>query len=492
MSLRYFLASTLGVLLLASSVDAATVSSTPAQTFTGIGGSGAWWPNDLYNFPETVRQNVSFLLFSPDGLGLSSYRYNIGAGGVNVSTPARAPETFYVSPGVYDWNADRQGVYFLNAAARYGVQSLTAFANSAPPRLTSGGASCNGAFVTGNGAAYGTFLADVVVHFKSQGININYVSPMNEPDSNFGPSPCGQEGMQVYPTQRAEVVNGLYDALSARGLASSVGIIADESSNLSGATNGYASWLPQVVNRVAAIVHHTYDFPSDSSYSSYISNFKSKFPGKVTWMSEVCCSLGNADGSGRGWSQGYDPTIKNALMFSGLIFQSFLVAGEPHYDFWTLVSDKLGCDPLANSNCPLVANSNGWNDGVIYYDPSYRTNGNYRLYIKKQFWTMKHFGNFVKPGSQLRPITGSDAGKFTMAVSSSTNYYILAMNPNSTDSNLTLTFPESVCARNGFRTSASEDWAQIGGATRSGSGNTWVMSLRSMSLTTYVFDKRAC
>lgn len=25
-------------------------------------------------------------------------------------------------------------------------------------------------------------------------------------------------------------------------------------------------------------------------------------------MQEVCCSLGNADGSGRGWSQGYDPT----------------------------------------------------------------------------------------------------------------------------------------------------------------------------------------
>lgn len=26
---------------------------------------------------------------------------------------------------------------------------------------------------------------------------IAYVSPMNEPDNNFGPSPCGQEGMEV-------------------------------------------------------------------------------------------------------------------------------------------------------------------------------------------------------------------------------------------------------------------------------------------------------
>jgi hypothetical protein len=128
---------------------AASVSSTPAQTFTGIGGSGAWWPNDLWHFPEATRQNLSALLFSSEGLGLSSYRYNIGAGGVNVSNPTRAPETFYVRAGVYNFSADPQGVYFLREAAKRGVPSITAFANSAPASLTSGGASCNGQFVTG-------------------------------------------------------------------------------------------------------------------------------------------------------------------------------------------------------------------------------------------------------------------------------------------------------------------------------------------------------
>lgn len=36
-------------------------------------------------------------------------------------------------------------------------------------------------------------------------------------------------------------------------------------------------------------------------------------------MQEVCCSLGNADGSGRGWSQGYDPTwvFSRALIRGG-------------------------------------------------------------------------------------------------------------------------------------------------------------------------------
>ncbi|KAF8059606.1 glycoside hydrolase family 5 protein [Lyophyllum atratum] len=304
-----------------------SVFSTPAQTFHGIGGSGAWWPNDLYKFPDARRQKLSTLLFFPSGSGLSSYRYNIGAGSVNVSNPTCAPETFYVSPGVHNFARDAQGVYFFPEAAKRGVQHLTAFANSAPAPLTSGKASCNGGFVTGSGAAYVTYLADIIAHFQQ------------EPDSMFGPSRCGHEGMQVQPTQRAEVFNGLHNALSAKGLTSSVGILTDESSSLGNAGN---------------------------DYTSFISNTNRLYPGKATWI-------------GKDWSGGYDPTVKNALIL--------VLANEPRYD-----------------------------EGLNYYDPNYATNKNFALYIKKQFWTYKHSGNFVKLGSQRRPIIGSDAKKFTMAV----------------------------------------------------------------------------
>ncbi len=141
---------TLFLQFLIPSARAATVSSTPAQTFTGIGGSGAWWPMDLYNFPEATRQNLSDLLFSSSGLGLSSYRWNVGSGGVNVSNPVRAPETFYVAPGQYDWDKDKQGVYFLKAASDRGVKDLTMFANSAPAPLTQDRTSCNSYFVNGD------------------------------------------------------------------------------------------------------------------------------------------------------------------------------------------------------------------------------------------------------------------------------------------------------------------------------------------------------
>lgn len=53
----------------------------------GIGASGAWWPNDLVSFPESAREQAANLLFGASGMGLTSYRYNVGGGGVFVGNP---------------------------------------------------------------------------------------------------------------------------------------------------------------------------------------------------------------------------------------------------------------------------------------------------------------------------------------------------------------------------------------------------------------------
>jgi hypothetical protein len=52
----------------------------------GIGASGAWWPISLSKFPENIKEQAAHRLFSrsDDGLGLTSYRYNVGGGGVFV------------------------------------------------------------------------------------------------------------------------------------------------------------------------------------------------------------------------------------------------------------------------------------------------------------------------------------------------------------------------------------------------------------------------
>ncbi|CAK5266129.1 unnamed protein product, partial [Mycena citricolor] len=83
-------------------------------------------------------------------------------------------------------------------------------------------------------------------------------------------------------------------------------------------------------------------------------------------------------------------------MWTTMMFQSLIIAEQPQYDFWTLVSGGIGCSPLSDPECVTTGNADGWTDGLIYYDPDYATNGNYELYLTKHFWTYKHFGNFVK------------------------------------------------------------------------------------------------
>ncbi|KAF7346790.1 hypothetical protein MSAN_01817600 [Mycena sanguinolenta] len=331
---------------------------------------------------------------------------------------------------------------------------------------------------------------------------------MNEPDNSFGtPGSCGQEGMEVSANQRAEVINGLFSALETAGLSTTVGIISDESSSISLALTEYSTWLPSVANKLAAICHHGYGFESSAAYTAFANTVKSLAPGKATWMS-----------ASRSFTQGFDPTITNALMFSGLVFQSLVTTGEPHYDFWTLVSNGLGCSPLTSATCPTTPNSVGWNDGMIYYDPSYATNKNFALYITKHFWTYKHFGNFVKrefclsfsrnnfctwsptlssslnlytAGSVRLPLIGSDVREWMMAVSTATTYSLILMNPNTTDTTLTVSFPSTaVCPTGAFRTSATEDWATVADATASGSA--WSVLLKATSLTTYTFNRAAC
>jgi hypothetical protein len=87
----------------AGSPSASLVSPARAQVMQGFGAAGAWWPNDLIRFRPEVCEQVADMLFAPDGIGLSVYRYNIGGGGTGVNNPVRVAETFLVSPGVYDW-----------------------------------------------------------------------------------------------------------------------------------------------------------------------------------------------------------------------------------------------------------------------------------------------------------------------------------------------------------------------------------------------------
>ncbi|KMS91330.1 beta-glycosidase [Streptomyces regensis] len=453
----------------------AEVSPHAAQTIDNIGASGAWWVNDLKNFDPKVRARVARLLFSEDGLDLSSYRYNIGGGGTGVTYAPRAPEDFLDPDGGYDWSKDEAGRYFLRAAAEYGVEDLIGFVNSAPAAWKTNGKSCGGHLKAENEQDFAKYVADVTDHFAGQGVRLDYISPFNEPTNSF--DSCGQEGMLVDVPQRDDIVRALGAEQRARHQKAT--IIADESTSTVKFNTEVPQWIsqPGTAQYVAKLAHHTYDNPGDADRAQVYET--SRAAGKESWSTEICC-FGKG---GTGWAQEYDPTIDGGLSLSRIVYKDFATAHDSAFQWWVALSEMIGSDPTAR-------NDEGWNDGLIYYDPDYAKNGNQTLYVTKRYYALGQYSRFVRPGAALHDVTGAPDGVEVSAYDGNGDWVVVVNNHNATDTALNLHFNSRTPGRatRAVRTSADENWAKV--AKPSVAGGTVSATLAARSITTYVFDRK--
>ncbi|MEO6524365.1 MAG: glycoside hydrolase [Mucilaginibacter sp.] len=173
-----------------------------AQTIDNIGASGCWFSEGIGKYwPAVKKEKIAELLFSrnfdkqgnPMGIGLSSWRFNVGAGtfeqgdSSGITDFRKRTESFLNKDGTYDWNKQSGYQFFLKKAHQYGVETLIAFSNSPPVQFTANGLGYKterdfrSNLKTGSYQAYGRFLSDVVKHFDQQGLHFDYVSPVNEP-----------------------------------------------------------------------------------------------------------------------------------------------------------------------------------------------------------------------------------------------------------------------------------------------------------------------
>lgn len=470
-----------------TSVPTVEVSASTAQTMDGFGASGAWWPNDLGRFPSSVQKQVADLLFGHGGIELSAYRYNIGGGGIGVTDPTRSVPSFLVKPGVYDWSADPGGLSFLRLAHAKGVPVLEGFVNSAPPVWTTDHLSCGGALVPGDEGFFARYLATVTQHLSSAyGIVLSAVSPMNEPDNSF--SSCGQEGMAVPVGQRATVVRELGRALARR--APFAHVIADESSLaafqfvpevpewLTG--GGTARWL-------GALVHHTYEFPTDAQAAT-VASIGSTFD-KPLWMTEICCY----DGKGPlvGFGPQYDPTMTSGLWMADAIYQDVALIGDAQFDWWTALSDQLGCKPLQAVSCVTSVNPSGWNDGLLYYDPAYATDGNHSIYPTKRYYVLGNFSRYIRPGAVRHPVTGAPAGLRVLAFDNHGDWSVVVVDadaPGTPPLRLAIGLPVGRRARptHAVRTDAGHNLTAVP-LPRMDEAGAAVVQVPPASVTTYTF-----
>jgi hypothetical protein len=188
------------------------------------------------NWPLEKRERIADLLFSreadaqgdPQGIGLSIWRFNIGAGTAEQGDESgirnvwRRAECFQKPDGTYDWTKQAGQQWFLQAARARGVEKFLAFVNAPPVHLAANGKGYAPSGYSGLNIKpgkideYAVFLVDVLERFAREGQPFDYLSPLHEPQWAWDEGK--QEGTPARNIELYALVRCLSKELSRRNL----------------------------------------------------------------------------------------------------------------------------------------------------------------------------------------------------------------------------------------------------------------------------------
>lgn len=403
--------------------------STVFQTIHGFGASDAWSTQFVgQNWPLNKRNEIADLLFSnefdsnnnPIGIGLSWWRFNIGAGSASQGNSSgiddewRRADSFINSNG-YDWTAQEGQRWFVDAAKQRGVSKFIAFSNSPPITMTkngkaysSGGSSAN--LEESKQIEYADFLATVLKNYKDlYGVEFNYVSPFNEPQWDWN---GGQEGSPWQNSEIASITRLLDIKLQEKNLNTKIELAEAgqlnflyENSNKPGRANqiqeffdsnsqNYIGDLPTLAHKIAGHSYYTtYDTSNLIDVRSKLNNEINNIdPTLEFWMTEYTLLENNSEINGNGRDLGINP----ALYMARVIHSDLVIANASSWQWW------LGVSPY------------DYKDGLVYIDRS-KTDGN--VYESKLLWALGNYSKFIKNGYKRIGLTRSDNRTIEQSIS---------------------------------------------------------------------------
>lgn len=372
------------------------------QTMEGFGASSAWTYQALgLHEDEKLKDNAMHMLYGESGLALSNFRYNIGAGGAEsggYKDTLRGAQSFFMADRFngdysvfadvdnYDFTKD-SGVIdlFERALALNNIKEIVFFANSPHYLMTKNGKThanekgksnlkeeCYDAF-----ADYllviTQYLYENIVKKYDGNIEI-HISPVNEPQWDWGGAGASQEGCHYEPNELAKFYDVFYKKLTAHNEKHSTQFKMDifESGNYK--FNERKAKLRDYLNAfrqyewfdgIDSISVHSYDAELDTNLRRTFRNYvRSNCEGKKIVMSEVCVQ-----------KEGVDNGIDMGIYSARMIMRDLNWLDVTSWNYWLSIS---------------VYN---YEDGLIYWDQSNS------LSVTKRYYTMGHFTKFIPQGS---------------------------------------------------------------------------------------------
>ncbi|MCC9168697.1 glycoside hydrolase [Pontibacter harenae] len=393
------------------------------QTIDNFAASDAWACQFIGNWPDAKKNAIADLLFStdtsangqPKGIGLSMWRFNIGAGSAEQGEQSgirdewRRAESFLEPDGSYDWQRQAGQVWFLKAAQERGVKQFLAFPNSPPVNLTK-----NGKAFASDGKpnlapekynAFADYLAEVAQGVERvHNVSFRYISPVNEPQWDW--SDGGQEGTPFMNENIAGIVKALNTSFERKNVDATVDVAEAGKIDYLYATEDkpnrgnqidaffnsssplYIGDLSHVGNIISGHSYFTTSpFNQAVDKRERLANKVASVPGLKFWQSEYCIlgdNAGEIEGNKR--DLGIDP----AIYMARVIHNDLAVANATAWQWWLAVSPY------------------NYKDGLVYVDKN-KTDGNY--YDSKMLWALGNYSFFIRSGATRvgTQLTGEDS-----------------------------------------------------------------------------------
>ena len=356
--------------------------NTKYQTIESFGTSGCWWSQYVGGFDKdpdedgvSTRDAIATLLFDREkGIGLSCYRFNLGAGSVEAkngdfSDIHRRAQNFLDENGNYDFSKDENAVWFLKKATEMGVGEVVLFCNSplvtltenGMAHMTEGGSRTN--LDPSNYPAFAKYCLDVAEHFVEEGVPVKFISPINEPQWDwYG----GQEGCHYAPEEIPGVYLAFLDELEKRPALKDVKLSGPESGEWKGQAKNYTSALlndERLAAHFDTIDNHSY-WSSTMDKMTFRTWMDVNYPDVKLRTSEWCEMV-----------NGSDVTMDSAYHIAQEIANDLRILNVVSWQNWVGVAPG------------------GYRDGLIYIDEKTQ-----KFTALKRLYSFGNYSRYVRPG----------------------------------------------------------------------------------------------
>lgn len=372
------------------------------QVMEGFGASSAWVYQSLGIYDnEELKEETVEMLYGDSGLGLNTFRYNIGAGGAELDLykdKLRGAESFFIADRFngdyavfsdvnnYDFTRDKGVIdLFEKALALGNIKEVVFFANSPHYLMTQNGKTHSDEKKQNNLKpecydAYCQYLL-VIVDYLYTNVVSKYdpsitvrISPVNEPQWDWGGEDASQEGCHFDPKDLAKFYDVFNKKLTDYNESKSLNFAMDifESGNykmrdVKAKVQTYIQEFAKYdwFDELDGISVHSYGVNLEDlarvRFHNYVKNI---YDGLDVRVSEYCVMQGGVD-------SGIDMGIYSAKV----ILRDLGIVNAVSWNYWLSVSTY------------------DYEDGLVYWD------GADGISVTKRYYAMGQFSRYITQGS---------------------------------------------------------------------------------------------